>query len=318
MTDRIQPPSSLWIKASGSCNLRCVGCGYRKGERFPTLDEIKLMLASEDPITEISLTGVGEALLNPQFGEIVSLCREMHSSAKLWVILNGMVPLAGRKEALSRLDSIGLSIDGATKETYESIRRGAKFETFLANAQEIAVLGPRVGFSFVAASTNLHELSGVIRLAAQLGIPEVYAQPMTLVEGVNDQIASILLDTMEPTYRIALVDAAKAEAVRLGIAFSGPDALYPIPETEPRLCRCPWTSPPQIQIGTGEYLVLPCCWIAPSKIELIGDMYGLRYETIPPMADVFTSPGYDQFRSDLSNGVAGDICGNCHAAGYFQ
>ena len=311
-------PSALWVKVSGCCNLRCVGCGYSKGERFPTLDEMRLMLVGEG-ITEISLTGVGEALLNPLFAQVVDLCREMHPSAKLWVILNGMVPLTkGRRSALANLDSIGLSMDGSTRETYESIRVGATFETFMANATEIAALGPRVGFSFTATSTNLHELSGVIQLAAKLGIPEVYAQPMTLVEGVNDQIAGILLDTMDPMLRTTLVDAAKAEAERLGITFSGPASLYPGPEAEPSSCRCPWTSPPQIQLATEGYLVLPCCWIAPSKLSLLGARYGLRYETIPPMADVFNSPGYDQFRSDLQSGLARDICGNCHAAGYFQ
>lgn len=90
--------------------------------------------------------------------------------------------------AISLIDGLGVSIDGATKESFESIRVGGNFERFLANVREIVAIRAETGnpslmeFSFTAMTTNLPELPGVVRIAAEIGVPNVYFQPMEMRE----------------------------------------------------------------------------------------------------------------------------------------
>ncbi len=84
------------------------------------------------------------------------------------------------------IDDLGLSIDGCTKETFESIRIGGNFDKFIANAKAIVAIREETGnpkyltFCFTAMTTNIAELPGVVDLAADLGVPNVYAQPMEM------------------------------------------------------------------------------------------------------------------------------------------
>jgi MoaA/NifB/PqqE/SkfB family radical SAM enzyme len=316
-------PTQLWIKVSGRCNLHCVGCGIDRTsyQRNPTLDEVRQMLVSDSPVGEIMLTALGEALLNPQFGDIVDLCHEVYPEAGVWVCTNGTLPMTDRlRDAISKLDMIGLSIDGATKETYEAIRVGADFDVFLDHAREIAALRTSTSrlkaimFYFTATATNIGELPAVVRLAKEIGAG-VYVQPMVWVEGANDQVVDILFDRLPLPERAAALNEAQAEAHRLGVFFSLTGNLYAEQRPEPdiRLCPFPWSFPAQLQIVRDGYVVLPCCWITPDKLELLAERYDLKYQTVPVIGDVYNSPGFWRFREDILEGRMQDICGNCHA-----
>ena len=230
-------PNALWLRISENCNLRCVGC-YVEGKfkkKYLSLDDVKKAIKFEGQVDEISFTSF-ESLLHPQFCEIIELCRETHPKAKLWVITNGTIPIKGRyKKAISMLNKVGLSIDGASKEVFESIRIGAVFEDFIENTKAIVEIRKQTGspeeltFAFTATSTNLHELIGVVRLAHSLGVPEVWAQAMeSKDEFLSLKIDDILIDRLDPELRTALIVAAREDAKRLGVKFFFSEGLYPI------------------------------------------------------------------------------------------
>lgn len=231
-------PKNLWLNISENCNLKCVGCytedKFKKS--YSDIEEVRKAIQFDGKVEEISFT-TNEALLNPQFCDIIDLCRDTHPEAKLWIITNGTIPIKGRyKSAISKLNKVGLSIDGATKETFESIRIGARFEDFIENTKEIIKIKNETGspkeitFGFTATATNLHELIDVVRLGHNLGVTDIWAQSMEAKgQIIEARIADILIDKLEPKYRTNLIDEAKAEADRLGLGFYYSEGLYPPP-----------------------------------------------------------------------------------------
>ncbi|AVO59322.1 radical SAM protein [Pseudomonas chlororaphis] len=338
-------PNSIWLNISDNCNLKCVGC-YSEGKfkkNYVPLEEIKKSIQFSGNIAEISFT-TNEALLHPQFCEIIDMCRDMHPQAKLWVITNGTIPIKGRyKAAIAKLDKVGLSIDGASKETFENIRIGARFEDFINNTKAIIAIRNETGspkeitFSFTATSTNLHELIDVVRLGHSLGVSDIWAQAMEAKDDVTaERISNILIDTLSPERRTRLIDDARSEAARLGIGLYYSQGIYPpaptatAPVTQPqqeersstnewhvKMCQYPWIRPVQISKGEGGYVVRPCCYISTTKTRLLAQKYGLIFPEVLTGEEIYNSTQLWQFRKDLVLGKTADVCADCNAARGF-
>ena len=79
-------------------------------------------------LKRVDLTGIGESLMNRDFFRIV----EFLKSRGMYVTLNDnftlMTEAAARRLIELEIDQIFLSLDGATKQTYEPIRVGANFD----------------------------------------------------------------------------------------------------------------------------------------------------------------------------------------------
>lgn len=80
---------------------------------------------------------------------------------------------------------VTVSIDGATAATYETIRRGAKFEACLRGIRVLVDAGrkygrPRVNLSIVAMASNIAELPAMVELCAELGAYGVHVEPLYL------------------------------------------------------------------------------------------------------------------------------------------
>lgn len=333
-------PKSIWLNISENCNLKCVGCHFEGKFRkeYTPVEEVRRAIEFQGEIEEISFT-TNEAMLNPHFCDIIDLCRERHPKAKLWVITNGTIPIKGRyRAAIAKLDKVGLSIDGASKEVYESIRIGARWEDFLANAREIVRIRQETGspreitFGFTGTATNLHELVGVVRLAHEVGATDVWAQAMEAKDDIiRNRINAMMLDRMDPALRTRLVDEARAEAQRLGIGVYFSAGIYPAPkaaDAEPaeaaaaqqlhvRMCQYPNEQPVQVSRLGDKFAVRPCCYILTTKTQLLADKYGLVHDEIPTGDEVYNSPAMWSFREALVKGETGDVCGSCAAARGF-
>ena len=337
-------PKNLWLSISENCNLRCVGC-YMKGSFknvYSDVEEVRKAIQIKGKVEQISFMS-NESLLNPQFCDIIDLCREMHPDARLRIISNGTIPIKGRyKKAIAKLDKVALSIDGATKETYEGIRIGARFDNFIENTKEILRIREESGspkeiiFAFTATATNLHELIDVVRLAHKLGLTGVWAQSMEALDDIiGDRISEIIIDRLEPSLRTQLIDEAKEEAARLGVEFDYSAGLYPVAAAQNeksdinaadkelksyyiKMCQYPWKMPVEVSKFDGKYVVRPCCMIHASKLKLLAEKYKLCFSEIKPADEIYNCEQLWQFREDLLNGATSDVCGDCDVARDYQ
>ncbi len=125
-------PKYILLEATGKCNLFCPMCPRELVHFEPVdipmplfrkiIDEAKAFLEFAVPY------GGGEPMLNPAIFEMIKFCRDRN--IRVGISTNGTMNNAERNRKLldAGLDYLIFAFDGATKESYEKYRKGAKFE----------------------------------------------------------------------------------------------------------------------------------------------------------------------------------------------
>lgn len=178
-------PPYIKIEATPLCQLRCPGCTLSK-KQFQssmqiTLEQFKRIVDDLSPtLLGISLSDNGEPLLHT---DIVSLIEYAHSKniavsfpTNLSVNLN---ETSIERLVKSGLDSIFVSLDGATKETYNKYRVGGNFSLVLQNVrslseakQRFGLRRPRIIWKFIIFDHNKHEVDIVRQKYRELGFDD--------------------------------------------------------------------------------------------------------------------------------------------------
>jgi MoaA/NifB/PqqE/SkfB family radical SAM enzyme len=177
--------------------------------------------------TVVALSCGAEPLMARHFGEIL-LAMGDYRVPSTEMVTNGMLldesHIASIIEA--RLSRVIVSVDGATAPTYESIRRGAKFDTLLRNLQllremkrERRATHPIVRFNFVMMRRNIRELPALIELAADCGATQVTAQHALVYEGCISEDESLY---RHQRLTSEMLIQAHHLAARSGIVFNAP------------------------------------------------------------------------------------------------
>jgi radical SAM protein with 4Fe4S-binding SPASM domain len=125
-------PKYILLEATGKCNLFCPMCP-RELVHFEPVDIpialFKKIIDEARSFLEFTVPyGGGEPMLNPRIFEMIQFCRERN--IRVGFSTNGTMnnPERNRKLLEAGLDYIIFAFDGATKESYEKYRKGAKFE----------------------------------------------------------------------------------------------------------------------------------------------------------------------------------------------
>lgn len=129
--EKLEIPRLYQIELTNRCNLNCTMCPHSEMERSKkdlTVEQFKTILDNGVRFKQsIELQMFGESTLNENIGEMIQLVRDKGCVPTLStnaVLLKDNEELC---EDLMNLDAVVLSIDGASKETYEKIR-GHSFE----------------------------------------------------------------------------------------------------------------------------------------------------------------------------------------------
>jgi len=125
-------PVEYIVETTAKCNLYCPMCPREthKQPKADMADDVfeRLVRQSGKSAEHMMLIGLGEPFMDPQIFERIEFCHR-HSISTL-LSTNGTF-LDERMSARvldSPLEQITLSFDGASKETFEFYRKGAKFE----------------------------------------------------------------------------------------------------------------------------------------------------------------------------------------------
>lgn len=135
-------PKVLNIEGYNVCNLQCVMCPYQGMTRKKEQMQMDLFKKIVDDAVKIGIPEVNLHFYNEPFLDNLIFERIKYikmKGLKTRLNTNGMLlnPEVIDFILESGLDIIVFSIDGSDKETYESIRVGARFETICANVSAL-------------------------------------------------------------------------------------------------------------------------------------------------------------------------------------
>lgn len=172
-------PYNVQIEVCNFCNAKCTTCPISTMKRKPKIMDFRLFKKIICELKEKNFVGQvlpflnGESLLVPNFIDYLRFIKANIPKATVVLYTNAskLNDRLGRiilREGL--LDTLVISFDGGTKESYELVRRGLSFENvrrnvhhFLKNRNELKMAKPRVVITMVVTSENRHTKQALIK-----------------------------------------------------------------------------------------------------------------------------------------------------------
>ncbi len=240
-------PVKVTVNNTHKCNLSCPLCfkQFEPGANmsYPDMPIEIFRSVAEDlfpAADEVALSVSGEPLAAGPIEEELELGGAY--GVRYRITTNGV--FLGqeriRRLVLENVAYLHVSMDAASKDTFERIRKGAKWEGVLGGIRallsERARLGkgPQVWLNFVMMRENIEELPRWVSLAAELGADALYAEHVVVP-------AALSIQSLVRHRRLAAEKMAEARrrAEALGISLHLP-APYPLPpegEEDPPVTR---------------------------------------------------------------------------------
>jgi len=181
--------SNLRLAIDDSCNLKCPSCrkamifhkqgsAYNLGIRLA--DKVNNWLHACQHAVQVHVGSDGDPFASHVYRHFMRQTPK-RDNIKYSILTNGLMFKEFHHKVpyvISNLDELGVSIDGATKETYEKLRLGGKWDKILEGLDCMAEQKQRHGFRFilhfVVQRDNYHEMESIIDLGERYGVDRVW------------------------------------------------------------------------------------------------------------------------------------------------
>jgi MoaA/NifB/PqqE/SkfB family radical SAM enzyme len=319
-------PKTLYLETTNRCNLCCKGCIQYRGrwepERDLALKEL-LMITSQLPELERAvLHGIGEPLLNKMLPEMIRQLKQRG----IYVLFNSngiLLNVRWQEELMDAgLDELRISLDASSPEGYRMVRNSDAFDRIVANLRRFSdtlsrsrITRPKLSLWFLATRENLPELPGLIKLAADIGVAEVYLQRLVYFQdnngyGLARRNHSVMDGTenaMEP------IERSQELAAGLGVTFKASGRSTPLSSLHGHdTVPAPWRQcyrPETLAYITATGNVLPCCISPFATIDYEAIVLGNVFAA--PLADIWYGSKYQSFRQRRQTGAPPVCCRGC-------
>jgi MoaA/NifB/PqqE/SkfB family radical SAM enzyme/Flp pilus assembly protein TadD len=217
---------------SNGCNLNCIMCGNipnkHRGNQYVMPWEVfhNHLLPTFRLAQHFQWGCYFEPLMTPYFDDVLPAIRGiLKDGARGQMITNGVLLKETRAQAVvesAAFDKVRFSVDAASAELFEHIRRGARFARVIGNVRALTAYRDlhksnlKVEFNFTKMRQNIHELPYVIQLAYECGVQSVTTHKLW----PDDE------RPIEEGYYHRLMrysELARARAEQLGISYSSQD-----------------------------------------------------------------------------------------------
>jgi pyrroloquinoline quinone biosynthesis protein E len=259
-------PIMMDIEPTQRCNYRCLMCSpFNKKRDDMQFEEFKNIIDQQIGLMEVKIQGVGEPLLNKDFFKMIHYAKKR----MLWVrtTTNGsLLHFCDNYKKLvdSKVHDINISIDGATKEVYESIRIGGDFEQIAHNCKLINDYNNYCKKTVVRAwavlqKRNLHQFFDFPKLFSKLGFKEITYSFAMHNYGKDDRNRESTSFTFNKEDFSKLFRICRELDIKISFFF--------LPHFDKNsFCQIPFK---RIYVTTDSH-ILPCCYIANQEIVDFG------------------------------------------------
>jgi len=308
-------PDTIVMEVVSHCNLRCPTCRVTQANHKPEVMPFSKFVTMANLLTpylrqtRVLNISSSESLLHPRIFDMIDVARAINPKLYISIITNGMLLSEDKqKELLKRgINLICVSIDGAKKETTESIRVGSHFETVIRNTKSFISKGGMVRTIYTVRDNNIGDLIDFVDLASEIGICIIKCTGLMTYrpEDVKHGLYSYEgLPSVDEIFK-----QAEEKAKSKGIEFSHkPTKLV---ENEGYCCL-----DRVMYVGlNGD--ISPCVYLSePSPLSLFDKtritetvIWGNVFDK--PIQDIWLSNESLSFRQDLMNGTDTEPCKLC-------
>lgn len=273
------PPKCVFIEVTNRCNMVCATCPrtfftYEQPKDLG-IDEFVDLIDRFPKVERAVLHGIGEPLINRHLPDMIRILKDRDVA----VLFNSNATLldASWQEALtsSGLDEYRVSLNCADPVTYQRVHGRDLFSQvvdnlrgLVATKERLGASTPRVSLWCIGMKENMPQVPDLIRLAADVGIPEVYLQRLTyyLAPEKRQGLArpDVVLFGNMSRRDADILDECEQISQELDITFRASGATDPrhsleaVRDLEERpwtRCARPWTT----AYITANGNALPCC-----------------------------------------------------------
>lgn len=229
---------TVLVEVTDACNLACAVCySDAKGNRKLPLElfkrHISQLISEKKVLDSVQITG-GEAVLHPQFWELVTFLYDTPGVTKIYLPTNGIefskVEVAERLKPFTSKVMILLQFDGAHAESNRQLRNANPSDLRQRVIENLGRLGIHMQLTMtITLGVNDHEIGWAIDTGMKHDHVKVVAlQPVTY-SGRYDL-------TQDPVKRLTLSDVIKRVVAQVNGGAREAD-FHPIPCSHP---NCGW------------------------------------------------------------------------------
>ncbi len=321
-----RPPVCLYLETTNRCNLLCTTCPRTYAELEPPADmSWELFTSIVDQLPDLQravLHGVGEPMLVKSLPQMVRYLKDRG----VYVLFNTngtvLTEKSGRAMIAAGLDELRVSLDASNAVSYKEIRGKNYFDRILRNVRNFRALQvreghelPRVSAWLTGLKETVAELPAFVKVAAEIGVKEVYLQRLvffeenaigkarpdqTLYERMSREEAESLKEAETLAASYGMTFGASGAASEPGMSLKREKDGSPW-----SMCRRPWT----VMYFTANGRALPCC-IAPFS-QRGYENYTLGDATQESLREIWNGAAYESFRKGLLSDTPPTACASC-------
>jgi MoaA/NifB/PqqE/SkfB family radical SAM enzyme len=289
-------PPVLTIEPTNQCNLHCPLCTTGSGEMERTAGRMdldtyeKIIKYMGKDIFFMLIYHQGEPYMNKNFFDFVEIAKQ--NNIYVTTSTNGhyFTDQNIKKTLDSGLDSMIISLDGITQESYEKYRVGGQLERVLdgtarlmTEKKRLNMRTPNVALQFLVMKHNENEIPEVKKIADQLGVDRL------LIKNIEVRSLSEAKKWLPADKKFRRYD------------FDG--QKYSVKGIDKNSCTRPWLSTLINWDGT----FVPCCFDKNGEHPM-GDVH-----KISDVNNIWTGKEFTNFRTRLlQDRKSIDICRNCN------
>jgi radical SAM protein with 4Fe4S-binding SPASM domain len=288
-------PPVLMIEPTNVCNLKCPLCPSGNGsltrERgFMDFDLYRRVIDDVRGRTHmVLLWNQGESFIHKQFLEMINYAHR--AGIYTFVSSNGHFFKDPDAVIATGLDSLIVSLDGATPETYREYRVGGNFDTVINGMRSLVEAKhrlrsrtPIIHLQFILFKHNEHEIEEVKRLAGELGVDKITYKTAQIY--ASEDIQTYLPETKEFRRYEVQDDSFELRNGKNGV---------------PNMCRKLWMQP----VVNWDGSITPCCFDKDGDYTM-GQFGNEGFEA------VWNNPAFNAFRRRVLTNRSGiEMCRNC-------